>query len=72
MVAYGTDLANVSQVIPAIHPFIGIGGDPRMASLYSAGFAAQADTDEAYRAMLDGGVSLAWTVLDAATDPALI
>jgi hypothetical protein len=47
VVAYGTDLANVSQVIPAIHPFIGIGGDPRMASPHSAGFAAQADTDEA-------------------------
>jgi metal-dependent amidase/aminoacylase/carboxypeptidase family protein len=67
-VTYGTDLANVSQVIPAIHPFIGIGG---MAAPHSAEFAAQADTDEAYRAMLDGGVALAWTALDAATDPAL-
>jgi hypothetical protein len=67
-VTYGTDLANVSQVIPAIHPFIGIGG---MAAPHSAEFAAQADTDEAYRAMMDGGVALAWTALDAATDPAL-
>jgi hypothetical protein len=65
---YGTDLAPVSQVIPAIHPYIGIGG---MAGPHSVEFAAQADTDEAYRAMLDGGVALAWTALDAATDPAL-
>jgi metal-dependent amidase/aminoacylase/carboxypeptidase family protein len=67
-ITYGTDLANVSHVIPAIHPFIGIGG---MAAPHSAEFAAQADTDEAYRAMMDGGVALAWTALDAATDPAL-
>lgn len=63
-----TDFARVSQVIPAIQPFIGIGG---MAAPHSAEFAAQADTEEAYRAMLDGGVALAWTALDAATDPAL-
>ncbi len=67
-VVAGTDFASVSQVIPAIHPFIGIGG---MAFNHSAEFAAQADTDEAYRAMLDGGVALAWTALDAATDTAL-
>jgi hypothetical protein len=67
-ITYGTDLANVSQVIPAIHPFIGIGG---MAAPHSAEFAAQADTDEAYQAMLDGGVALAWTALDATADPAL-
>jgi metal-dependent amidase/aminoacylase/carboxypeptidase family protein len=65
---FGTDLASVSQVIPAIHPIIGIGGT---AGPHSVEFPAQADTDEAYRAMLDGGVALAWTALDAATDPAL-
>jgi metal-dependent amidase/aminoacylase/carboxypeptidase family protein len=67
-VTYGTDLANVSHMIPAIHPYIGIGG---IAANHSAEFAAQADTDEAYRMMLDGGVALAWTALDAATDPSL-
>jgi len=48
-----------------------IGGDPRRAPNHSAEFATQADTDEAYRAMLDGGVAPAWTALDAATDPTL-
>jgi hypothetical protein len=42
-----------------------------MAGPHSVEFAAQADTDEAYRAIVDGGVALAWTALDAATDPAL-
>jgi metal-dependent amidase/aminoacylase/carboxypeptidase family protein len=65
-VRYGTDLGNVSQVIPAIHPMIGIGGT---APNNTSAFTPQADTDEAYRAMLDGGVALAWTALDAATDP---
>jgi metal-dependent amidase/aminoacylase/carboxypeptidase family protein len=67
-VVYGTDLANVSQVIPAIHPMIGIGGT---AGPHLAEFAADVDTDEAYRAMLDGGIALAWTALDSATDPAI-
>lgn len=49
-----------------VHP--GIGGT---APHSTAEFTAQADTDEAYRAMLDGGVALAWTALDAATDPAV-
>jgi metal-dependent amidase/aminoacylase/carboxypeptidase family protein len=67
-VLYGTDLGNVSQVIPAIHPMIGIGGT---APNNTAEFTPQADTDEAYRAMLDGGVALAWTALDAVADPAV-
>jgi metal-dependent amidase/aminoacylase/carboxypeptidase family protein len=65
---YGTDLASVSQVIPCIHALVGIGG---MAAIHTVEFVAQADTDEAYLAMLDAGVVLAWTALDAATDPAL-
>jgi metal-dependent amidase/aminoacylase/carboxypeptidase family protein len=67
-VLYGTDLGNVSQVIPAIHPMIGIGGT---APNNTAEFTPQADTDEAYRAMLDGGVALARTALDADADPAV-
>lgn len=67
-IVYGTDLGNVSEVIPAIHPYIGIGGT---SGCHMPEFAADADTDEAYRAMLDGGVALAWTALDAAIDPNL-
>lgn len=67
-IVYGTDLANVSRVIPAIHPSFGIGG---LAGNHTIEFAVQADSNEAYKAMLDGGVALAWTALDAATDPTL-
>ena len=67
-IVYGTDLANVSEVIPAIHPYMGIGGT---AGCHMPEFDADADTDEAYQAMLDGGIALAWTALDAATDPVL-
>lgn len=65
---YRTDLGNVSHFIPSIHPMIGIGGAARN---NTAEFTREADTDEAYRAMLDGGIALAWTALDAASDPAV-
>jgi metal-dependent amidase/aminoacylase/carboxypeptidase family protein len=67
-IIYGTDLANVSHVIPAIHPSFGIGG---LAGNHTIEFAAQADSNEAYKAMIDGGVAMAWTALDAATNSAL-
>lgn len=55
-------------VIPTIPPIIGIGGT---APSKTAAFTPLADTDEAYRAMLDGAVALARTAVDAATNPAL-
>jgi metal-dependent amidase/aminoacylase/carboxypeptidase family protein len=67
-VLYGTDLGQVSHVVPSLHPFIGIGGT---APNNTAAFTPLADTDEAYRAMLDGAVALAQTAIDAATDPDL-
>lgn len=67
-VLYGTDLGQVSHVVPSLHPFIGIGGT---APNNTAAFTSLADTDEAYRAMLDGAVALAQTAIDAATDPDL-
>jgi metal-dependent amidase/aminoacylase/carboxypeptidase family protein len=68
-VLFGTDMGDVSRVIPAIHPFIGIGG---FAAPHSAQFAVQADSHQAYRAMIDAGIALAWTAIDAVTDPTSI
>jgi metal-dependent amidase/aminoacylase/carboxypeptidase family protein len=65
---WGTDLGQVSHFIPAIHPLIGIGGT---APNYTAAFTPQADTDEAYRAMVDGAIALAQTAVDAAMDRSL-
>jgi hypothetical protein len=67
-IVYGTDLANASHMIPAIHPLFGIGG---LAGNHTIEFAAQADSNEAYKAMLDGAVALAWTALDAAISPTI-
>ncbi|MFJ3957482.1 M20 family metallopeptidase [Arthrobacter sp. NPDC090010] len=62
-----TDMGNISQVIPSIHPMFAIPG--ATLPIHSAGFTAAADTPEAYEAMFDAAFSLASTVADAASDP---
>lgn len=60
-----TDMGNVSQVVDAIHPYIGVGGD---ASNHQPEFAASCLTPQAERAMYDGAVALAWTAADVASE----
>ncbi|MGY0489338.1 M20 family metallopeptidase [Streptomyces sp. WG-D5] len=62
-----TDMGNVSQVIPSLHPWLSIPGAE--VPIHSHGFAAVADTDAAYELMLEAARALAWTVVDAAGDP---
>lgn len=57
-----TDMGNVSQVVPAIHPYIGIGSLP--AINHQREFAAHCVGGTAERALLDGAIALAWTGLD--------
>lgn len=59
-----TDLGNVSRVIPTICATFGI---DREAGRTEVPVALRTDSDEAYRAMLDSAVALAWTVIDLAT-----
>ncbi|WP_020418999.1 M20 family metallopeptidase [Amycolatopsis sp. ATCC 39116] len=59
-----TDMGNVSQVVPAIHPYIGIGSLP--ATNHQREFAAFCVGETARRALLDGAVALAWTGIDRA------
>jgi amidohydrolase len=61
-----TDLGNVSQVLPVIHPYVGIGSWP--AVNHQPEFAAATVTPEAESAMLDAAAALAGTLVDAATD----
>ena len=61
-----TDMGNVSQRIPAIHPYIGIDSLP--AVNHQPEFAAAAASVAADRAALDGARALALTLLDAASD----
>ncbi len=64
-----TDMANVSLVMPAIHPTLGIASLP--AVNHQAAFAAHCATPIADRAMLDGAKAMACTIIDAATNDSL-
>ena len=64
-VEWGTDLSNLSHAIPAIQPYVGIGP---LVIPHSVEFAEAADSEDAYTAMLQAAVALAWTSVDVATD----
>ncbi len=66
---FSTDMANVSLAVPTIHPLIGI--ETHGAVNHQHEFAAACITPSADAAVRDGAVALAWTAIDAATDPAL-
>ena len=66
-VAASTDMANVSLVIPSIHPTLGLDSLP--AVNHQAAFAAHCATPIADRAVLDGAKAMAMTSIDLATDP---
>ncbi|HEY5252733.1 MAG TPA: M20 family metallopeptidase [Acidimicrobiales bacterium] len=64
-----TDMANVSLALPTIHPMIGV--DAKGAVNHQPEFAAACVGPSAEQALFDGAVGMAWTTIDAATDPAL-
>jgi len=66
---FSTDMANVSLAVPTIHPLIGIATNG--AVNHQREFAAACVTPSADAAVRDGAVALAWTAIDAATDPEL-
>jgi amidohydrolase len=67
--AASTDMGNVSLVLPAIHPMIGIQCLP--AVNHQSEFTAQCITASADKAVHDGALAMAWTSIDLATDTAL-
>jgi amidohydrolase len=62
-----TDMANVSLAVPTIHPLMGI--EAHGAVNHQHAFAAACITSSADWAVRDGALALAWTAIDAATDP---
>jgi metal-dependent amidase/aminoacylase/carboxypeptidase family protein len=62
--AGSTDMGNISQALPAIHPYIGIPSMP--AVNHQPEFAAACITAAADQAVIDAALSLAWTAIDAA------
>ncbi|OIH82615.1 peptidase M20 [Arthrobacter sp. UCD-GKA] len=57
-----TDMGNVSQIVPAIHPYIGLGCFP--AANHQPEFAAHCIGNAANQAIHDGAAALALTALD--------
>ncbi len=64
-----TDMANISLAIPTIHPMLGLDCFP--ISNHQPDFAAFCATPTADKAMRDGALGMAWTAIDAATEPAV-
>jgi amidohydrolase len=62
-----TDMGNISQVIPSLHPWLSIPGAD--VPIHSHSFAALADSPAAYAVMSEAATALAWTVAAAATTP---
>jgi amidohydrolase len=67
--AGSTDMGNVSLAVPSIHPSIGIDSFP--AVNHQPEFTAQCVTPTADKAVLDGAIAMAWTVIDAVADDQL-
>ena len=65
MARASTDMGNVSQVIPSIHPYIGIDSLP--AVNHQPEFAAATITSAAQTAIAQGAIALAGTIADAAS-----
>jgi metal-dependent amidase/aminoacylase/carboxypeptidase family protein len=59
-----SDMGNVSRLVPSIHPMLGIecGG----AVNHQPEFAAHTVTADGMRAIRDGALSMAWTIIDMA------
>lgn len=69
MPTLSTDMANVSLAIPTIHPLMAIDGGG--AVNHQPAFAAACITASADTAVHDAALAMAWTAIDAATDPEL-
>lgn len=67
--AASTDMGNVSLVIPSIHPAMSLDCYP--AVNHQAAFTDAAGSPAGDRATIDGAIAMAWTAIDAATDPAI-
>ena len=64
--AGSTDMGNISQALPAIHPTIGLGCFPVVN--HQPEFAAFCATPVADQALIDGAIAMAWTAIDLASE----
>jgi amidohydrolase len=61
-VVASTDMGNVSQIVPSIHPMIAVA--PPQVAIHTEAFAEHAVSADADRAVVDGAKALAMTVAD--------
>ncbi|MFG2227755.1 M20 family metallopeptidase [Streptomyces sp. NPDC048644] len=62
-----TDMGNISEVVPSIHPVIGVRGAKD--ALHTRGFVQDAASPAADEAVIDGALAMAFTGADLALDP---
>ncbi len=65
-----TDMGNVSQVVPAIHPFIAIA--PPEVSIHSPEFAQAAASEAGNKGLLDAAKALGMTIIDLLSDAEIL
>ena len=69
--AFGsTDMGNVSQLVPSIHPMVAIA--PPEVAVHSPQFAAAAASEAGSRGLFDAAKALAMTVVDLVTSPEIV
>lgn len=69
VMAASTDMGNVSQRVPSLHPFVGITGAG--GALHTAEFAEHAASAEGFHLLDDAAVAMAAVIHEVAVDPAL-
>lgn len=70
-ISYGSiDMGNVSQVVPAIHPYIGL-NEPGLIA-HTTAFADKTITDGGHQVIANGALALAKTGYDVLTNPELL
>jgi amidohydrolase len=65
-----TDMGNVSQLVPAIHPMIAIA--PRSIGIHSPEFAQAAVSEAGFQGMADGAKTVAMMIADLLANPDLL
>lgn len=65
-----TDMGNVSQVVPSIHPYIAIG--PEEMPGHSIQFTKAAASEQGHTGLISAAKGLAMTTIDVLTDPGLL
>lgn len=70
VVVGSTDMGNVSQKVPAIHPMIKLA--PQGTAIHTPEFAVAARSEAADQAVLDGALNMAMTIIDCWAQPEVL